>query len=195
MDTFVRFYYSAAAHRCTLQAELCCLFDSLGPGTREQPLVYLITLYTFPPPGHSWGLAYAGGEGSAHLRDQSEVLRRLLSSAMLHPQCCMGRASSLQCSGETVTRGLQRRAGQLNTQGSTAEQYTFFLIDHTQLLRHLVGPFQLSILWNSVISVSIVQEENYYKAVIPYFRYLFIYCINVEWLVLCWKYFCSNSKS
>lgn len=92
------------------------LFDSLGPGPgpgpREQPLVYLITPYTVSPPGDSWGLAYAGGEGSGHLRDQREVLRWPLSSATLHPHSCMGKAPSLQWPGDAVTRGLQRRAGQ-----------------------------------------------------------------------------------
>lgn len=106
VDRFMSFYHSAVAHRCTLQAELCCLI------VWELWLVCLIAPYTVSPPGDSWGLAYAGGEVSAHLRDQREVLRWPLSSVTLHPHSCMGKATGLQCLGDTVTRGLQRKAGQ-----------------------------------------------------------------------------------
>lgn len=49
-------------------------------------------------------------------------------------------------------------------EGRTAGKCTFppsaHYLDHTQLLSHLVSLFQVSILCDVVISVSIVQEEN-----------------------------------
>lgn len=119
MDKFVRIYYSAVAHRCTLQARLYHLCDNQF-GTRNHGAA----ISSFHSPLHSlftWGLLRLSlsrqekvveeeEERCPQLRNQEEVLRWLLPSAALLPQSCMEKSPPLHWAEETVVRRPQKRA-------------------------------------------------------------------------------------
>lgn len=83
MDKLVRIYYSAVAHRYTLQAGLCWLCDNqFGTRSHEAAISTSNTSDTDSLPGDFWVKPKQAGEGgkegkepSAQLRNQEEVLR------------------------------------------------------------------------------------------------------------------------
>lgn len=175
MDKFVRIYYSAVAHRCTLQARLYHLCDNQF-GTRNHGA----DISSSHRPIHSpstWGLLRLSlsrqekvvekeeeeEEPCPQLRNQEEVLRWLLPSAAFLPQSRMEKSPPLHWAEETAVRRPQRRAGPCWTQGCRVEQCT-----GKQVPWHYMSQCRLQITHRAlVISINTDQEADW--PVIPYF--------------------------